>query len=96
MSEKLSVILGDDQSKQLRDYVYNLVSDSVASAKRDAGISQKWLRKQAGADYAGVSSGTFSGWIKSRGLPVHVINGTTLVSKYDIDKFINGNGIITK
>ncbi|MFB9768524.1 helix-turn-helix domain-containing protein [Lactiplantibacillus modestisalitolerans] len=94
MSEKLSVILGDDQSRQLRAYVYNLVADSVASAKRDAGISQKWLRKSAGADYAGVSSGTFNGWIKHQGLPVHVINGTTLVSKRDIDQFINSNGII--
>lgn len=94
MSERIAVILGDDQAKALRDYVYTLVSDSVASVKRDAGISQKWLRKNAGADYAGVSTGTFNGWIRNEGLPVHVINGTALVSKYDIDRFINGNGNI--
>ena len=92
MSERISVILGEDQTKELRDYVYSIISDSVASVKRDAGISQKWLRKSVAPDYAGVSSGTFNGWIKNEGLPVHIINGTALVSKYDIDRFINGNG----
>jgi len=92
MSEQLKVILPDEQSQALKDYVYTLVTDSVASAKRDAGISQKWLRKNLACKYAGVSNGTFSEWSSKRGLPCHIIEGVTLYAVEDIDKFINHNG----
>lgn len=92
MSEPMRVILGEEQAKALRDYVYQLVADSVDAAKRDAGISQKWLRKTDASSYAGVSPVTFNKWVRN-GLQCHVINGTVLISKSDIDKFINRNGI---
>jgi len=92
LSEPIAVILGDEQAAALRDFVYQTVSDSVEAAKRDAGISQKWLRKTAAASYAGVSAGTFGSWVKEYGLPCHIINGATLFNKSDIDKFINHNG----
>ncbi|VDG19081.1 hypothetical protein [Lactobacillus plantarum subsp. plantarum] [Lactiplantibacillus mudanjiangensis] len=92
MSEPMQVILGEKQAQELRDFVYQLVSDSVDAAKRDAGISQKWLRKTEASSYAGVSPVTFNKWVRN-GLQCHVINGTVLVSKSDIDKFINRNGI---
>ncbi|CAJ1228937.1 helix-turn-helix domain-containing protein [Lactiplantibacillus xiangfangensis] len=91
MSEPMRVILGAEQAQALRDYVYQLVADSVDAAKRDAGVSQKWLRKSAAADYAGVSPVTFGNWVKS-GLSCQIINGVTLFNKTEIDKFINHNG----
>lgn len=95
MSERIAVILGDEQTKALRDYVYMLVSDSVESVKRDAGISQKWLRKGPAGKYAGVSAGTFNDWTKN-GLACHIIEGVTLYDKADIDYFINHNGIVNQ
>lgn len=92
MSEPIAVILGDEQAAALRDFVFQTVSDSVAAAKRDAGVSQKWLRKSQAAAYSGVSAGTFGSWVKESGLPSHVINGSVLFNKNDIDKFINHNG----
>ncbi|WP_414672092.1 helix-turn-helix domain-containing protein [Lactiplantibacillus nangangensis] len=92
MSEPIAVILGDEQAAALRDFVYKTVSDSVAAAKRDAGVSQKWLRKTQAASYAGVSTGTFGSWVKEYNLPCHIINGATLFNKNDIDRFINHNG----
>jgi len=91
MSEPISVLLSREQSQALSDYVYKLVADSVESVKRDAGISQRWLRKGKAATYAGVSEGTFSSWVK-QGLPCRFINGVSLFSKSDIDFWIMHNG----
>lgn len=91
ITEKVSVLLSDEQVQALQDFIYELISDSINRAKRDAGISQKWLRKGVSAKYAGVSIGTFSTWVKN-GLPGRVINGTTLFNKNDIDSYINHNG----
>lgn len=95
MSEQLQVILPDEQAKLLQSFVYNLVSDSVEAAKRDAGISQRWLKKGQAAKYCGVSANTFTSWIKEDGLPAHIIHGTTLFNKRDLDAFILHNGSMT-
>lgn len=90
---KIQVILPDEQDQALRDYVYTLVSDTVANVKREAGINMKWLRKSVASKYAGVSAGTFNEWTK-QGLPCHIIEGVTLYAVADIDEFINRNGQI--
>lgn len=96
MSQQLQVILPDEQAKLLQSFVYDLVSDSVAAAKHDAGISQRWLRKGQACKYCGVSANTFNSWIREDGLPAHVIHGTTLFNKNEMDAFILHNGSMTK
>jgi len=95
MSEPLQVILPDEQTKALKDYFFTLMSDVIASAKREAGVSQKWLRKNVACKYAGVSVATFNEWTK-RGMPCHIIEGVVLYDKHDIDFFINHDGSMTK
>lgn len=93
MGEPISVFLDGKQVQAIQERVYRLVTDSVETAKRDAGISQKWLRKGQAATYAGVSPNTYAAWVR-QGLPCHVIHGITLFAKSDIDFYILHNGII--
>lgn len=93
MAEPISVLLSGEQAQEIQERVYKLVTDSVETAKRDAGVSQKWLRKGQAAEYAGVSPNTYTLWVK-QGLPCHVIHGVTLFAKADIDFYILHNGII--
>lgn len=89
---EVSVLLNGEQAQSLRDYVYTIVSDTLETAKRDAGVSQRWLRKHQAANYAGVSDTTFSLWVSQGGLPCHLIKGIQLFSKDDINNFILNNG----
>ncbi|OAM71697.1 hypothetical protein A1M00_13005 [Lactiplantibacillus plantarum] len=91
ITEPIKVLLSDEQAQALRDFVYQLTTDSISQAKRDVGASQQWLRKKKAAAYADVSEGTFTGWTK-QGLAGHVINGSVLFNKRDIDFYINHNG----
>lgn len=91
MSEAVKVMLTDEQAQSIRDFVYQTVTDSVASVKVDAGISTRWLRKKAAARYAGVSAATFNNWMHD-GVPCRVIEGVTLFDRNDIDFYINHNG----
>lgn len=91
----VSVLLSEEQSQEFKSYVYQLVSEAAENAKREAGVSQKWLRKKPAADYAGVSISTLNTWVRN-GLTCHIIDGVTIFNKGDIDSLINNDGLLTK
>lgn len=85
--DALQVMLPDEAAESLRQNIYSLITDSVDSARRDAGLEKQWVNQKGAYEYAGVSYKTLKEWIK-QGLPVHVIDGVQLLSKSEIDQFI--------
>lgn len=89
---EIAVLLSEEQSKALQAYVYQLVTKSVADARRDAGMDKPFLNKKEAAAYIPVSETTLNKWIHNYGLPVHIIEGVSLVSKKELIEFVLNNG----
>lgn len=85
--DALQVILPDEAAESLRQNIYSLITDTVETARKDAGLNKQWVNKKGAYEYAGVSYKTLKEWI-NQGLPVHVIDGVQLLSKSEIDQFI--------
>lgn len=86
----LKVILPDEQANNLREMIYALITDTVQTARKDAGLEKQWVNKKDAYKYAGVSYNTLQAWV-AQGLPVHVIDGIQLLNKNEIDQFILGH-----
>ncbi|CAJ1185200.1 hypothetical protein [Companilactobacillus paralimentarius] len=87
MAQGISVVLDENYSKELRKQIYQLVTDEIERARKDASLDKKYLRRKEALNFSGVSGSTFDNWR----IPVHKIDGITLYSKTDIVKFIESN-----
>lgn len=80
----VSVMLNEHDSDELRKQVYSIITDEIERARRDTAIDKQYLKLKEAVIFANVSSSTFTKW----NIPVHKIDGITLYSKKDIQKFI--------
>lgn len=80
----ISVMLNEHDSDELRKQVYSIITDEIERARRDTAIDKQYLKRKEAVDFANVSGSTFDKW----NIPVHKIDGITLYSKKDIQKFI--------
>lgn len=87
MAQGISVVLDENYSKELRKQIYQLVTDEIERARKDASLDKKYLRRKEAIIFAGVSGSTFDSWR----IPVHKIDGITLYGKKDIETFIESN-----
>lgn len=87
MTQGISVVLDESYSNELRKQIYQLVTDEIERARKDAGLDKQYLRRKEAIKFAGVSGTTFDHWL----IPCHQIEGITLYSKKDIQEFIESN-----
>lgn len=84
MAQGITVMLNEHDSDALRKQVYTIVTNSIEQARRDAGLDRQYLKRKDAIKFAGVSGATYDKWH----LTVHKIDGITLYSKKDIQRFI--------
>lgn len=60
----MNVMLTEEDSQTLRKFVYELVTEEVQKAKRDAGVDKRILNQQQIAEYFEVSATTIRQWEK--------------------------------
>ena len=87
MEKGISVILDETYSRELKKQIYQLFTDEIERARKDAGLDKQYLRRKDAINFCGISGSTFDSW----GVPAHVISGITLYSKKDIQNFIESN-----
>lgn len=87
MAQGISVVLDENYSKELRKQIYQLVTDEIERARKDAGLDKQYLKRNEALKFCNVSGNTFDHW----NIPVHRIDGITLYSKKDICEFIESN-----
>ena len=94
MSEKLSVILGDDQLQELKQVLSQSVNEGVSSVVRQAVANgDRFIKKEQACKAAGgISRHTLNKWITEGGLPVYIVGGNTLISSNELEFFIRHNG----
>lgn len=84
MTQGISVMLNEHDSDELRKQVYSIITNEIERARRDTAIDKQYLKRKDVIKWTGVSGSTVDKW----NIPVHKIDGITLYSKKDIQKFI--------
>lgn len=83
----VQVMLTDEQSASLKQYVFELAKESIAEAKRVAGLDKPFLKQKEMAAYLGISVNTLKK-LEKLGLSSVTIDGLHLYSKEEAVKFL--------
>jgi DNA-binding transcriptional regulator YiaG len=83
----VQVMLTDEQSASLKQYVFELAKESIAEAKRVAGLDKPFLKQKEMAAYLGISVNTLKK-LEKLGLSSVIIDGLHLYSKEEAVKFL--------
>ncbi|PEN96243.1 hypothetical protein CN553_14825 [Bacillus cereus] len=88
----LKVILPDELNEQLKAEIHSIILQAVESAKCEAGLDKRFLKKVEMAKWCGVSYKTFNEWC-NRGLPTILIDGVILYSKEQVSRWLEEQSI---
>lgn len=81
------VMLTEEQSASLKQYIFELTKDSIEEAKRVAGLDKPFLKQNEMAKYLGISVNSLKK-LETYGLPSITIDGLRLYSKEEAVKFL--------
>ncbi len=85
--ENLQVFLSKEQSESLKQYVFEIAKESIAEAKKVAGLDKPFLKQNEMAKYLGISVNSLKK-LQTYGLPSVMIDGLRLYSKEEAVKFL--------
>lgn len=83
----MQVYLSEEQTNELKRFLYLVTKDSIQSAKEDAQLDQPFLKQRYMAEYLGISVNTLKK-LERDGLPSITLDGLKLYSKEDVKKWI--------
>lgn len=83
----LQVVLSEEQAASLKKYVFELTKESIAEAKRVAGLDKPFLKQGEMSKYLGISVNSLKK-LETYGLPSVAIDGLRLYSKEEAIKFL--------
>lgn len=83
----MQVSLSEEQTKELKCFIFEIAKDGIEQAKRDKGLHTPFLKQRYLAEWLNVSVGTIKEWEK-KGLPVIQIDGITFYSKEEVTNWI--------
>lgn len=67
--------------------------EAIATAKQqEASYGKEWLKQKEACEWLNISYGTLQLW-RSKGLQVATVEGITLISKTEINRFLKENQI---
>lgn len=85
--EKIGVILDQEQTKNLKNYVFEITKEAIDQARLDTGLETPFLKGKQMSQYLNVSYGTFLKF-KRLGLPVIKVDSIELYSKEEVKKWL--------
>lgn len=67
--------------------------EAIATAKQqEASYGKEWLKQKEACEWLNISYGTLQLW-RSKGLQVATVEGITLISKTEINRFLKENQV---
>ncbi|MFV0560731.1 MAG: hypothetical protein ACK5NA_08445 [Enterococcus sp.] len=81
------VMLSDEQSASLKQYIFEITKEAMAEAKNVANIDKDFLKKGEMAKWLGISYNSLSKFEKL-GMPVFQIDGLVFFSKEETKKWL--------
>lgn len=84
---ELKIPLPDSLQDELKVMILNAASQAIAEAAKREGNAKDWMTQKELASWLNVSYGTIQVW-RGLGLKVATIQGKTLVSKNEVNRFL--------
>lgn len=88
--KNIQVYLSEEQSKDLKQYIYTIAKEGIEEAKRNANLDQPLLKQKYMAEYLGISVNSLKK-LELEGLPSVTLDGLKLYSKDEAVKWILGH-----
>ncbi|UJF15010.1 DNA-binding protein [Jeotgalibaca sp. MA1X17-3] len=83
----LQVTLNEEQTADLKRYIFELTKESIEQAKKNAGLDKPFLKQIHMSNYLGISVNTLKK-LELEGLPSITLDGLKLYSKEEVSKWI--------
>ena len=83
------VMLDEQQSNELKKYIFEITREAVEKATKDIGANKDFLNQREMADWIGVSVNTLKAYVRE-GLPIIILGGRNFYSKCEVSKFLLG------
>ena len=83
----MQVYLSEEQSSELKSYIYGITKESIEVAQKNAGLDKPFLKQKYMAEFLGISVNSLKK-LELEGLPSITLDGLKLYSKEDVSKWI--------
>lgn len=84
----LSIELPETFKDEFKTLLSIAAREAIATAKqKEVSYGREWLKQKEMCDYLNISYGTLQLW-RSKGLRVATVEGITLISKKEINRFL--------
>lgn len=86
----MQVYLSEEQSNELKRYIFDITKQSIEEAKKNAGLDKPFLKQKYMAEFLGISVNSLKK-LEIEGLPSVTLDGLKLYSKEEITKWMLGH-----
>lgn len=83
----MQVYLSEEQSNELKSYIFDITKESIEEAKKLAGLDRPFLNQKEMAEWIGISVNTLKK-LESQGLPCSKVKGGIFYSKEEVNKWL--------
>lgn len=83
----MQVYLSEEQSNELKRYIFDITKQSIEEAKKNAGLDKPFLKQKYMAEFLGISVNSLKK-LEIEGLPSVTLDGLKLYSKEDVSRWI--------
>ncbi|MDN6663427.1 MAG: DNA-binding protein [Tetragenococcus koreensis] len=83
----MQVMLTDEQSASLQQFIYETTKQAIAEAKHNAGVDKRFLRKGECAEWLGISRNSLNK-LEREGMKSIVIDGITFFDREEVTKYL--------
>ena len=84
---ELKIPIPDTFGDELKIMIRNAAAQAIEEAVKRETTGREWMNQKEACEWLGISFGTISAWRK-QGLRVAVVQGKTLLSKTEINRFL--------
>lgn len=89
----IQIPLPESFQNDFKDMLTLAAREAIATAKsQEASYGKEWLKQKEACSWLNISYGTLQLW-RSKGLKCSVIEGITLISKSEINRFLKENQV---
>lgn len=85
--ENLQIPIPETFNDELKSMIRNVAAQAIEEAVKRETTGREWMNQKEACEWLGISFGTMSAWRK-KGLRVAVVQGKTLLSKTEINRFL--------
>ena len=84
---ELKIPITETFGDELKIMIRNAAAQAIEEAVKRETTGREWMNQKEACEWLGISFGTISAWRK-QGLRVAVVQGKTLLSKTEINRFL--------